>query len=222
MTTAEAIDICNIIQDKFGSPNVITSEWLKLLNMGQLEVLNRMFPDTVGGVANFETDENTSMNVRQLVFTVLTTTATMPITFSSLTILLQAASGDATCSIFRISSVGMLFEGNIFPVKFVKRNNNNVYENNVFKKSSDTNPYYTIHSNNGSLPGIFLRNVSPANQLSITCIKTPKILDIANSPDWDDYMMNQVILQAVKLAGIGTRDEELIMDIRNSGVQSGQ
>jgi hypothetical protein len=51
-----------------------------------------------------------------------------------------------------------------------------------------------------------------------TIVKHPRKMNLDPDPvdpEWDDYNMNLIIMIALQLAGISTRDEELIADIRN-------
>lgn len=214
MTTNYALQVFDVIQDKYGAP-YFPDDWkLKLLNMAQYEVLNRMIPDTLGGEVNVEFDENVFQNIKSLVYEITgTPDGSGTITNGILTSAVRTASGDTDATVFRILNV--TYPGGL-PTKYVRFNNYLQYQNNFFKKSSDSNPLYTL-----TAAGIKIFPIT-TSLATLTVIKTPKILIAGNTPDFDDYVMNQVILQALKLAGVAVRDEELIQDIRISGIQSGQ
>ncbi len=218
MTTAQALQVFDVLQDQYGAP-YFPEDWkLKLLNMAQLEVLNRMVPDTIGGTANFELDENTLENIRLLIYSSGGITNSSGIlAIANIDSDLAAISGDPNAKVFRILKVSTPISSIPKEVKFVKYNNIATYYNNVFKVPSyPTNILYQITASNIQVhPKI-------AMVLDVDVIKTPRILDASNSPNWDDYVMNQVILQALKLAGIAVSDTQEIQNVLQSGIQSGQ
>jgi hypothetical protein len=223
MTSAQAIAKIRLLIDRIGSPYFEDSEILDFLNLAQLEVLNRMVPDSLGGVVNFELDSNTAQNVARLTYTFNSTPPN--VTYSSINTQLQSQSGDSSAQLFRILALYYTINGTSVPVRYVRHNDYIAITRNVFKTPDASNPIYTISTSTGS-PGSLRVTVAPTlnttNSLTFTVLKTPKIMESGNSPDWDDYVMNQVILQAVKLIGVPTRDEELIVDARNTGIQSAQ
>jgi hypothetical protein len=214
MTTAQALSKFDILLDKYGSPYFEESEKLEFLNMAQLEVLNRMVPDSLGGVVNFEMDANTLDNLTPLIYKISATPSTGIVLKSALNTTLQAASSDASATVFRVGNV--FVTSNSKPVKFTKHNNIVSYINNVFKAPSESDPRYVVTALNYT---VYPETIGA---LTFTVLKTPRIMTAGNSPDWDDYVMNQVILQAVKLAGVPLRDEEIQQDVRLTGFQSAQ
>lgn len=214
MTTAEAILRCKIIIDKYGSPTILDSEWMGHLNAAQYEVLNRMIPDTVGGVVNYELNVDTITNVSPLIYTVNANPSSGLISFSNLTTSLRTASSDNSCTVFRVLNMATTDDTMI---KFVKHNNLYSYKANVFKAPTNSNPLFTIIAQG--------YQVYPSTGVTVklTLMKTPKTLtNTGESLEFSDYVAQQVILQAVKLAGVGIRDQEVIMDVRNTGFQSAQ
>ncbi len=211
MTSAEAILKLQLLLDKTGSPYFTTDEYLSFLNMAQLEVLNRIVPDSLGGVVNYEADENIAINIRRLSWRIdiisssfTTSENSMSIPLSTITTTLRSVSSDSSCEIFRFSSVGIFETGtpfNISPVKYTKFNNFNKYTKNVFKAPSTSNYLYTVDSLDLFIAPQFTRFAR------LQLIKTPKIMTAGNSPDWDDYVMNQVIQVAYQMATVATRDE---------------
>lgn len=222
MLTVTAISYCRNLADKYGSAIIDTPMWLQYLNMAQLEVLNRMTPGSLGGVVNFEQDSNTEQNIAPLIYTVTgTMSATGAVSFTTLDGKLADISGDSATKLFRVVNISIGGSRNV--VKFTKGNNIWAYARNVFKVATTTFPRFTIEG--GSLaPGYKFYPIDVASTIYFTLIKTPRIMtDIPyNAPEWDDFVMNQVILQAVKLAGVQLREEEVIMDVRNTGFQSAQ
>lgn len=226
MTITQAIDKINILQDKHGSAYFEETEIASLLDMAQNERLNRLFPDDAGGVVNFEQDENVFSNIRSLVhymplssnFSVTVTGKGTLLSYSAIATKLNTLIGTTNGShaVFRILNVD--HNGN--PVKYVKHNNLLSIKTNPFKEPSTTNPKYTLTKD-----GILLfPSTLAGNQLEITLIREPykfsTIYNISSGgdshPDWDDYNMNLIIMIALQLAGISTRDEELLLDIRNT------
>jgi hypothetical protein len=70
VTTQKAVDILNILIDKYGSPSVDEDERVDMLNMAMFEYLNRLVPDNQGGVVNFEFDSNVIHNIKPLIYTI--------------------------------------------------------------------------------------------------------------------------------------------------------
>src|ERR1700704_749208 len=102
MTTAQVIVRCKTIIDKYGSPTIQDSEWVGHLNNAQYEVLNRVVPDNEGGNINFEMDSNVLENFKPLIYPVSTVPVSGMITVITLDTLIQTASSDPTCEVFRI------------------------------------------------------------------------------------------------------------------------
>jgi hypothetical protein len=207
MTQQKAVDIFAILQDKYSSPNLITSEVIDLLNMALSgEYMNRLFPDNQGGVVNFEMDQNVVVNIQPLLWTITTTMNTSGIvTSTAINTALRTATGNSSDVYFRIGSIGMTG----YPVKYVKQN--------IFKTPTTTKPRFTFLAS-----GLQFYPTDTTKTLTINVVKKPRLLavaDLATECEMNDYLMYNVIGIALKLAGIATREEELIADARNSGVQ---
>ncbi len=226
MTTAQALLIFDVLQDQYGAPYFTDTQKLIFLNSAQLEVLNRLCPDTLGGNINVEFDQNVYENIRPLVYDVDSSIGTVSgssfvVTRGEVLTLLRVASSDFNCDIFRILNVSRVSTTNpadLTPIKYTKLNNISTYLTNVFKTPIVSDLRYTETSSD------FRIFPAPTGSFYIKffLIKTPRILDTGNSPEFGDYVMNQVILQALKLAGIAVSDTQEIQNIVGSGIQSGQ
>lgn len=215
MTTANAILACRLISDKFGSPYFESADWVSFINMSQQESLKRVIPDQLGISQGVEVDSNTLENIKPLIYTLTITPASGLLTNASLDTALHTASSDTTSTVFRV--LNMAINGTEAMIKYVPHNNLFAYKRNAFKEPLEAYPLYTI------VAGGFQVYPSIALTVRTTVIKTPKIAtNTGESLDWDDYMMNQVILNAVKLAGVPIHDEELIANTVNTGFQSGR
>ncbi len=214
MTTAAVITRCKTIIDKYGSPSIQDSEWVGHLNAAQYEALNRVIPDNEGGTINIEADSNVLENFKVLIYPVTTTPVSGLISLTTLQTLLQTVSGDPTCDVFRVLNIAQQDDTLI---KFVKHNNLYSYKANAFKRPETGFPSFTIIATGYQIyPSI-------GTTVKMTLMKTPKILtNTGESLEFTDYMVDQVILFAVKLAAPGIRDEEVLQDIRLTGFQSGQ
>jgi hypothetical protein len=218
MTSAEAIAKLDLLIDKDGSDFFTAAQKLDFLNMAQLEVLNRMVPDSLGGTVNFELDANAQSNLRPLLFTLTTTqNASGGISYSALNTLLHTESLDNSATVFKVISVGTVLTNGLVPASFVKYNDLFSSYNNSFKEPSVNNFVYTFQGF-----GIQMYPTDTRFTQKVVVLKTPRIMASDNYPDWDDYVMNQVILQAAKLAGVPMRDEAVIVDTRNTAIQSAQ
>lgn len=221
MTLQECVDRFAYLQDKFGSANFENDETIALLNMGINEYLNRLCPDNQGGVVNWEFDSNVAANIQPLIYTLtgLSMTAAGLITNSTINTALVTASHSGA-EVFRIGSVGVTTLGTTRPSKYLKQNNRWSAERNVFKQPSNTNPRYTLIAS-----GLQFFPISTTSTVTVNVIKKPKILaeaDLASAVELPDYTMYNVIVIAVKLGGVATRDEELINDLRMTGIQVAQ
>lgn len=213
MTTAIAINICKSIADKYGSPIVSDTDWTNYLNMAQYEVVNKLSDDAVWGSVNVDTDSNTLDSVRQLVYPITLIPAAGLLTNAQINTALQTASGDASCSLFRILNMSLASNNAI--IKFIRFNNINAYNSNVFKAPTQTYPGFVIQAN-----GI---QVYPQIALSVNlaCLKSPKVLtNTGESLEYDDYTNNVVLFTTIKLAGVQIRDEDVAFDIRNTNIES--
>lgn len=218
LTTQNLVDYFAIIQDKFGSPNLIEDEIVDMLNHAQMEYLNRMFPDSQGGVTNVDMDSNTLANIQPLIFTISTTMngTTGLVTEAVLNTALQTESSDANATCFRVLSADITSDSITYPVKYAKHNNITAYERNFFKKPSVTNARYTLVGK-----GIRFYPIDATKTLKITCVKNPKTLNLADpiNPELKDYALYQVLMIALELAGISTRDGELLQTIQANTIQ---
>jgi hypothetical protein len=216
LTTQQCVDYFLVLQDKYGSPSVTQSEVVDFLNHGINEYLNRIFPDNEGAVVNFEQDKNVTATIQPLIYTFAATTAgTGLLTTAALNTLLATDSGIGSAEFFRVGDIGLTFGGITYPVKYVRSNNLWAFSRNYFKKPSLTRPKYELISK-----GIL---VYPAGTqtLTISVIKKPKVLSLTGpvNPELEDYVMYSVIAIALQLAGVSTRDEAIIQDIRNITLQ---
>jgi hypothetical protein len=212
MTTTEAITIFKILQDKYGSPHLIDTEIIRFLNMAQYERLNRIFPDDMGGAINVELDQNTASNVRPFIYSLsgLNTTAGV-LSDSTVNAALVTASGDVSASMFRVLNVSVTPSGgSTYPARYSKHNDILTSVVNYFKAPSATNPRYTMLAN-----GLKFYPVDNTASIALTVVKRPKTLSSSINPEWDDYNMNLILMISLQLAGVSTRDQELITDIRN-------
>jgi hypothetical protein len=213
MTTNELLVAFDVLQDSYGSDSFTQSEKLQFLNQAQLERLRRLIPDDQGGV-NFELDQNTLFHVKPLIYDVSATmTSGGVVTFSTLTTTLRSASGDSTCNLHRIAKITWRASSVDYPVKFTKHNNWDSFKRNVFKSGSATAPRYKVDATNVTFDPI---NTSAA--LTVTAIKTPKIMEAGNSPDWDSTNLNLILNIALQLASTATRDHELLSTVQNSNI----
>lgn len=206
MTTAEALDIFKILQDKYASPNLIDSEILKFLNMAQYERINRILPDDMGGVVNFDFDQNTAFNIKHLIYPLSSLSATSDVllnTTINAALVSAAGAGSELMRILNVSVSGKL-------AKYVSNNNLLSQAANYFKVPSANYPRYSIQAT-----GLKFYPSPTASSISLVAMKKPKAISLTADPEWDDYNMNLVLMIALQLAGVSTRDEELIADIRN-------
>lgn len=222
MTQQSAVNIFAILQDKYGSANLSNSEVIDLLNMALSgEYMNRLFPDNQGGVVNFEQDSNVTANIQPLIWTITTTmNSSGVVTDATINTALQTATGNASDTYFRIGSIGLTNSGTTYPVKYIKQNQVWSFSRNTFKAPSLTNPKFTLVGS-----GLQFYPTDQTKTLTINVVKKPRLLavaDLANNCELNDYTMYNVIAIALKLAGVATREEELINDSRMSGVQIAQ
>ncbi len=220
MTLQHAIDIFTILQDKYGSSNIIESEIVDLINMATQEYLNRVFPDNEGSRVNFEFDQNVVMNIQPLIWTLsgISMDANGRVLNSVINTALQTATGDGDSEYFRIGSIGLTTGGTTYPVKYVKQNNRWAYEQNFFKKPELTRPKYTPLS-----IGLQFYPTSVSTPLTINVIKNPKVwttADVAEEMEFSDYATYSIIAIALKLGAVATRDIDLVeVDARLADLQ---
>lgn len=220
MTTQNAVDIYNVLLDKYGSPSIEPDEIVGHLNMATFEWLNRLSPDNQGGIVNFEFDANVAQNIKPLVFTI---TENMDsnglLSNSDINAALVTESSDAAATVFRVMSIGITVSGVTYPVTFLKQNNIWRFNRNYFKRPTTTKSRFTFVSN-----GLVFYPTNTTGNLIITVIKNPKLLSLTGpvNPELSDYSLYQIIAIALKLGGIEIRDENLIEDVRLAGLQNMQ
>lgn len=220
MTTQEAVDLIFVLQDRYGSPDVEEDEAVSFLNMATYEWLNRLVPSNLGGVVNYELDANVLSNIKPLVFEISgTMSAGGVLTNGVINAALVSAGAAADATWYRIGNIGITISGITYPIKFKKHNENLAHERNVFKKGTATKIGYTIRND-----GLKFKPIDSSNTLSAIVIKNPRALSLIDGvdPELDDQNMYNIVALALKLAGVATRDEELIMDVRNTALQTAQ
>jgi len=202
LTTLQAIDYCNQLQDKYGSPNVIPAEWINYLNDATNKYINRLLPDSEDGVLNFEQDKLVTANLRPLIFGVfyLFTSGGL-ITNAALSAALLSSYGEVG-TVLRIITLGR----NGYPIQYVRHANEYSFNRNYFKRASATNPQYYQYTN-----GYAVLPTDDSSVVGCTVLKAPRVLSLSPvvDPEFDDYVMYKIIVIALKLAGVATRDEEL-------------
>jgi hypothetical protein len=220
MTTQTAVDIFAILQDKYGSPDLDPDEVVHLLNMATYEWLNRLVPSNLGGAVNFELDSNTLANIKPLIYSITgTMNGSGVLTNAVITAALVTAGAEATATWYRIGNVGITVSSKTYPAKFVRHNDYLAFVRNYFKRGKATKPIYTIRQD-----GLKFDPIDAVSSLSLVVVKHPKLLSLVGpvNPELDDQAMYNIIMIALKFAGVSTRDEELIMDIRNTSLQTAQ
>lgn len=214
MSTADLIENFSIYQDKRGSSNFDEDEALVFLNAACNERVKRLLPDDQGGQINLELDENTLMNLRPLIYPITTTmNSSGIIAFSAINTALQTASGDAGCSAHRLLGVTWTASGVSYPAKYTRINNWDSYKRNSFKSGSASAPRFKADATN-----LTFDPASTTASISITCLKTPKILTADNSPEFDNANCELILEIALQIAAISTRDGELLASIQNANV----
>lgn len=208
MLVSKAVEIFEVLLDKYGSPNIIESEILNHFEMATYLYLNRMFPDSQGGIVNFDLDSNVTANIQPLIYVLegLTTAPPNVLANGTINTALQTASAEPGATYFRIVAIG---SGNR-PVKYVKHNNLWAHLDNSFKAPTTTYPLYTLVSG-----GIQLYPTTPGTTLTVTVVKTPRAITTTSQAfEFIDYAVYNIIAIAVKLAGVGLREDDVINEIR--------
>ena len=216
MLVSKAVTIFNVLNDKFGSPNVIESEIIDHFNFAISEYLNRLFPDNQGGVVNFELDSNVLMNLQPLIYPLNSLAVTSGVLLNSTINSALVTAAGAGSTYFRIMNVSYTNGGSTYYAKYAKHNNILAYERNTYKAPSATKVYYSPVAAGLKFYPSSTSTVSP------TVVKNPKVLttsDLSTSFEFSDYVVYNIIAIALKLSGIGTRDAELIDDVRMTGLQ---
>lgn len=214
MTTIEARDYFLVQQDKFGSPNVIDNDVLRYLNQAVNEYLNKLIPDAEGGVVNFEEDKNIVADIQPLIYIITTTTDSSGILTDTAINAALVSQSVAGAEYLRIMSNGTTSGG--YPVKYMRQNNRWSFERNYFKKPTTINPKFTLIS------GGLKFYPAATTQVTVALIKKPNVLSLSPvvNPELGDYQMYSVIMLALKLAGVSTRDTELLEDVRLASIKS--
>ena len=217
MSSQQAVDYFAILQDKYGSPNLIESEIVDFLNHAVNEYINRMLPDSQGGVVNVEMDSNVLNNLAPLIYTITENTTSGLLTNAVIDAALVTESGDAAASRMSVLEVSVTSSGVKYPAKWAKYNNINAYERNYFKKPSSPDNIRYVY--NGK--GIQFFPTDDVSDIGVTVIKKPKVLSLSPvvNPEFSDYVMYSVIAIALQLAGVSTRDAELVESIRAISLQ---
>ncbi len=215
MTTQTAVDLFAVLQDKYGSPDFSEDEAVNLLNMATFEWLNRQFPTAQGGLSNVEQDSNALHLIQPLIKTFTQSYSTIA---SGVIPILQIPTTED--DIFRYLEVNFTLNSVTYPVKWLKHNDYARFSRNTFKAARipDKVRYQIISE------GIRIKPETgyTAGTFSFTVIKKPTLLEIDVDPEITDEGMYNIISLALKLAGVATRDDELLGAVRASAVQISQ
>jgi hypothetical protein len=219
MTVNQAVDLFKVLIDKYESAYLTDQEILDLLNMAlRGEYMNRLFPDSQGGVVNWEQDQNVTENLKPLLFNLsLNMNASGILSNSTINAALVTASGESGATAFRIGSIGWTLGGSSYPVKYIKTNDRWANQRNVFKRPSSTNPKYSLIST-----GLQFYPTSELATLTVNVVKTPKLLVAGETCELSDYVMYHIISIGLKLAGVAIRDTEMQEDVRLAALQTMQ
>lgn len=209
MTTQEALDWFDVLQDKFGSPYFNTDQKLLFLNNGQSEYLNKLFPSNEGGLINAEHDWNIEQNISPLIYELpsIVMDITGAITEASLDAALQTISGDVNTTIYKILSIEFKRGLKRYPCKVLRHNDKAAFETNFFKKPNLANPRYLLQNGNYQF-----RPIDTTVNVLITVIKKPRDLAITPSiinPEFPESTHNELVAYGLQFAGIASRDEVL-------------
>lgn len=215
MNTATAIQYIKVLQDKYGSPELTDDEITTFLDNAQFEYLNRLLPDNQGGETNFELNIDTLSNIQHLIVQV-------PITATGGTFLVSSVAADANITpdgfhnMVSINVAGStrtdIPDSSTDYFRFLKKNNIGAFYKNFFKRPATTKKRYSLVS------GSVLLYPKADYILNVVVVKNPKTF-ASGTTLWGDYQMYSIIAIALQLAGVSTRDEELITDIRNTTLQ---
>lgn len=217
MTTQRAVNIFAILQDKYGSPDLEDSEVVEMLNMATIAWLNRSTPKA--GEVNFDLDQNTLTDLQPLIYFIKTTMSVEGVvTESDIVSKMIAEGAEPTASLFRIANIAITADGKNYPATYTRLNDWYTHLRNFFKKGKPHRPIYTLRHS-----GIVFDPIL-SGDVFLTVIKEPRRLSLSPevNPELSDSVMYNVIMIALKLAGVSTRDEELITDIRNTALQISQ
>jgi hypothetical protein len=218
MTLDKAIEIFQLLLDKTGSPNVIEDEVIDFINLAINEYINRLFPDSEGGIVNYEFDAHTTAEIQPLIYTLtgLNMAGSGVLSNATINAALVTASGQAGAEYFRIGSIGY---GN-YPAKFMKQNNVWVYQINKFKQPTATAPRYTLVAS-----GLQFYPVNTGTSLTVNVVKKPIVLNdsmLANELEFEDHSMYNIIALALKASSIPLQNTELLEDVRLTALQVAQ
>lgn len=203
MTTQQLVNYFSVLQDKYGSPNLIDSEIVSFLNHATNEWLNRLVPDSQGGVVNFEEDSNVTAQIKPLIYTVsLNSNSGGLLTTTAINAALVTAS-EVGAEMFRPMSVVVGTD----VIRYVKHNNIGAYLRNSYKEPTAAYRLYTQIAG-----GLQVYPNTTTNSVSLTLIKKPRILALTPSvvnPEFEDYVLYVIMTIALRIGGISTRDGEL-------------
>lgn len=200
MTSSELLTLFEVLLDKYGSPYLTDSEMYSLLNMAQYERFNRLLPDDMGGQVNFEFDENTLQNIRPFIYTLTGLTPTTGLLSNATINTALVSASHSGAEMFRIMNASV----SNTPIRWVRHNNINAYNQNAFKAPDSDNPKYTLLSS-----GIQFYPTTTTG-ITLTVIKRPRAISDVVNPEWDDYSLNLILMIALQLAGVAIRDGEEI------------
>lgn len=217
MTLAKVFEVFDILQDKYGAPYFPDLWKTDMFNMSQYEYLHDLLPEEGGEGVNFDYDSNITTTIQPLIWTVsVNMDNTGLLSESTLNTAIQTASGDATTSFFRILNMGFNSGGSVYPVQYIKQNTLRSFQANSFKApSAPKNVRYGFEGR-----GIQFYPTAPSNTITVTVIKNPRNVSTTGpiDPEWSDYVCYNIIAKMLKLAGVATDGQELIMDVRNAAI----
>ena len=208
MTTQEALDWFDILQDKFGSPYFTDDQKLLFLNNGQNEYLNNLFPGNEGGEINIEKDWNVLETIDPLIWELPEVSMNTDgyITQASVETALQTITGDSDTELFKVLSVEFKKGTNRFPCKVLRHNDKAEFQRNYFKKPNLLSPRYLLQNTNYQF-----RPTDTTAKILFTVVKKPAVLSLSPevNPEFSVSSHNEIVAYGLQFAGIASRDEVL-------------
>lgn len=224
MTIQQFHDWFNILTDHYNEPYFIDSEIDGFINAGALEFVNdivfKEFFPSVGqnekGVQllnGLETSSQSGLVLQPLILNDLTVISDSNgiITSSVLSQAIQdKISEEADCLyLLKINDTDL----NGFPIKYIRNNDINSFNQNVFKRPKETKPVFTLTSD-----GI---QIYPKleKEFNVSLVKSPKIASLENDENIDlpSFTHQRVLAYALSLSGIASRDEIMLQLQQASG-----
>jgi len=216
MSIQEMHELFDIVQDKYNEKYFTSSEKDVMLNRAHLMAINEIifgeyYVNGINVISGIEFSETQSSLMMPLMVSeeIVSSSASSLITMASINSAIQSKYGDNSELMFILDITSAPGNTEITPetnIGYVRFNDYQSNKSNTFKKATVLNPKFLLTSN-----GYSIKPSAPSQPFYISCIKSPRKVDIGGSVNSElpVQLHDKIVAIALELAGVATESQVL-------------